>query len=88
MSPEEEAHAQQLLADQAAVADIESEGVPTTDEHGRTWYDTRPMLDPREVPDQVADMARLAINYALQRGLASPHPVHSYLLRITHGRAL
>jgi hypothetical protein len=88
MSPEAFAQAQQLLADQAAVADIECEGVPTTDEHGRTWYDTRPMLDPREVPEQVADMARLAIGYALHRGLASPHPAHAHLLRITNWRAL
>lgn len=35
------------LADRAVVADIEGEGIPQTDEHGRTWYDTRPMLDPR-----------------------------------------
>jgi hypothetical protein len=83
MSPEEFERAQRLLADQAAVADIECEGTATTDEHGRTWYDTRPMLDPREVPDVVADMARVAIAYALHRGLASPHPAHSYLLRIT-----
>lgn len=89
MNPEEFARAQQLLADQAAVADIETGGVATVDQHGRTWLDTRHMLDPREAPDQVIDMARIAIGYALHRGLASPHPVHSYLLRITTaGRAL
>ncbi len=71
------------LADRAVVADIESEGHPHTDEHGRKWYDTRPMLDERELPPDFVEMNRQALDYAHQRGLVSPHPEHAHLVRIT-----
>jgi hypothetical protein len=71
------------LADRAVVSDIEAEAAPQTDEHGRKWYDTRPMLDPRELPDDFVEMNRQALEYAHQRGLVSPHPQHAHLVRIT-----
>lgn len=76
------------LADRASVADIECHGVQVHT-HGQRWYDTRPMLDRHEYCDQSIDMARQAIDYALQRGLVEPHPGQPHLLRITDkGRAL
>lgn len=86
MSPIQAADLAHRLADAKVLDDIRKPALATTDEHGRTWYDTRPMLDPREVPDDVAEMARQAIDYALHRGLVIPHPTASYLLRITTTR--
>ena len=71
------------LADRAVVADIETEGIAQTDEHARKWYDTRPMLDPRELPDDFVEMNRQALDYAHQRGLVSRHPQHAYLVRVS-----
>jgi hypothetical protein len=75
------------IADRAVVCDIESEGHLQTDEHGRRWYDTRPMLDPREQPSDFIEMAKQALSYALDRGLVFPHPAHVYLVRITNAQA-
>lgn len=89
LTPIQAAELAHLLADRAVVCDIESESYTLVDPQGVTWYDTRPMRDPREVPDDFAEMARQAIDYALHRGLVAPHPQHAYLLRITpSGRAL
>lgn len=75
------------LADRAVVTDIESDGIAQTDEHGRKWYDTRPMLDEREMPADFVEMNRQALEYAQQRGLVIPHPQHSYLVRVTKALA-
>ena len=75
------------LADRAVITDIESAAHSQTDDHGRRWYDTRPMLDQREYPDDVVEMNRQALDYAHQRGLVSPHPQHSYLVRVTKALA-
>jgi hypothetical protein len=71
------------LADRACIADIETEAIAQTDAQGRKWHDTRPMLDPREMPDDCVEMNRQALDYARQRGLISPHPQHAHLVRIT-----
>lgn len=70
------------IADQSVLCDIESNALPFTDAQGVAWHDTSTMLDPREQPDAVIDMAREAIDYALNRGLVRPHPQHAHLLRI------
>lgn len=70
-----------LIADRAVVSDIESEG-HRVQLDGRTWYDTRPMTDPREHATPVIDMAFEAITYAVARRLASVHPQRPYLLSI------
>ena len=75
------------LADRACISDIETEAIAHTDEHGRKWHDTRPMLDPREMPDDFIEMNRQALDYAHQRGLISPHPQHAHLVRITKAGA-
>jgi hypothetical protein len=71
------------LADRACIADIETEAIAQTDAQGRKWHDTRPMLDPREMPDDCVEMNRQALAYAHERGLISPHPQHAHLVRIT-----
>jgi hypothetical protein len=71
------------LADRACIADIETEAIAHTDEQGHKWHDTRPMLDPREMPDDFIEMNRQALDYAHERGLISPHPQHAHLVRIT-----
>ncbi|HMR68859.1 MAG TPA: hypothetical protein PKA84_01370 [Rubrivivax sp.] len=72
------------LADEAAVADIESDALLVRGDPSLPaglWYDIRPLVDPREVPPEVGDMARGAIDYALMRGLVIAHPTAPYLLR-------
>jgi hypothetical protein len=67
------------LADRAVVADIGSE-CPRLEADGRSWFDTRPMTDPREHAPSVVDMANTAICYAIARQLVGIHPQRPYLL--------
>lgn len=69
------------IADRAVLADIECEGVAEHME-GHRWYDTRPMLDPRERPDDMIEMAAQAIDYAVQRGLVERHHRCGHLVRV------
>lgn len=69
------------IADRAVLADIECEAVAEHIE-GQRWYDTRPMLDPRERPADFIEMARQAIEYAVQRGLVERHHRSAYLVRV------
>lgn len=77
----------QALADRAVIADIECAAIAETDAQGRRWHDTRPMLDPREQPDVCIEMTLQALSYAHERGLISPHPQHSHLVRIVNEAA-
>lgn len=84
MTPIQLAELAHQLADRACICDIECDAWQTDDEMGGPhWYDTRPMLDPRETCDDSIEMARQALQYAHERGLISPHPIHSHLVRIT-----
>lgn len=70
------------IANRAVVADIETACVLVAlDEPGR-WYDTRPMLDPREHSPQAIDMATQALAYAVYVGLAKHHSTLPHLVRI------
>lgn len=69
------------LANQAVISDIESEAAKVM-QYGLTWYDIRPMLDPREHTSQVIDMAGLALGYALSSGLVVRHPEQEHLVRV------
>lgn len=69
-----------LIADAAAVSDIET-GAATVADDPR-WYDVRPMLDEREHSPQVIDMATEMLAYAEQRGLIQRHQVEPHLVRI------
>jgi hypothetical protein len=69
------------IADAAVLADIRSFGVMVF-EHQLAWYDVRPMLDQRERSLQCVDMATMALQYALVRGLVRRHSQHAHLVRI------
>lgn len=71
-----------LIADRAAVADIESNAHAVRLETVR-WYDVRPMLDEREQSPEGVDMNREALDYALMRGLIVRHHADAHLVRIT-----
>lgn len=70
-----------LIADRAAVADIES-NAPATVLYTQRWYDVRPLLDEREYSAPCVDMNRESLDYALMRGLIARHPEHAHLVRI------
>ena len=70
------------LADQYVIEVITGDGV-AEDIAGRRWYDTRPMLDEREVSGPSIDKARELLAYAHERGLISPHPEQPHLVRVT-----
>jgi hypothetical protein len=77
---------QQRIADEAAIADIETacpQGQARDDVYELRWRDTRPMLDPREAPNAVLDMAERTLMYAEWRGLIVRCPGHPHLVRIT-----
>ncbi len=69
------------LADAAAVSDIRCNGIPQLIDD-QTWYDTRAMLDEREVSPHGRDLAAVAIEHALDRRLAERHLHYPHLLRI------
>lgn len=78
------------IANRAVISDIECncvrlENVPT----GRPWFDTRPMVDPREHAPESLDMATQALAYAEASGLIERNPQYRHLVRITAaGRAV
>ena len=71
------------IADRASVSDIELHATPLM-LHGVTWYDTRPMLDPREHCDDALQMAAEAIEYAVARRLVTRHDEQPHLVRVAH----
>lgn len=70
------------IARQSVVADIECNANRTKLE-GTVYWDTRPMLDPREHAPEALDMALQALDFAVLSGLAVRHQDKPYLLRIT-----
>lgn len=77
------------LANCHVVADIQTNCVPVRQADGQLWYDTRPMLDPREHCAQVLDMATQALAYAQASGLIERAPQAPHLVRLTAaGRAV
>ncbi len=70
------------IANRAVISDIETEGVRVDLGDGQRWYDTRPMLDPRErCPDSI-EMATQALDYAEKSGLVHRHADQRFLLRL------
>lgn len=67
------------IATRAVITDIESYCV----QYANGWWDTRPMLDPREHAPEAIDMAREAIDYAISAHIAVRHPMQPHLVRIT-----
>ena len=52
---------------------IESECYPVR-VGGQCWYDTRPMLNPHELPPELLDMNTEILDLALTAGLIARHP--------------
>ena len=71
-----------LLAARAVVTDIETEAWRVDGPDGTTWWNVTPMVDPQEQPPEFADMARLAIDYALAVGICAAHPTRAHHLRV------
>lgn len=74
-------HMAYTLADRACICDIESNAIDTL-VSGQRWLDIRAMTDPREMPDEVIEMNRQALDYAEQRALFTRHPIYAHLVRI------
>ena len=70
-----------LLADRACVVDIEANCLPACAD-GRSWWDTRSLLDRNEQPDECIDMFAQALEYAAERNLFTRHPTQPHLVRI------
>lgn len=76
-----------LLANAAVLSDIRRHCVrvdlPAAPYSGE-WFDTRPMLDPREHRPQNVDMATTALQWANDTGLVHRHPLHAHLVCVPH----
>lgn len=70
------------LGNAAVVDTVRSEGVRVQIPDAGDWFDTRPMLDPREHSPQVTDMAAEALSYGEAAGLLCRHSVHRHLVRV------
>lgn len=76
------------LANQLATADIECHGhLVATDDPGK-WYDTRPMLDPREHAPEALELMAKALAFALASGAARRHSTLPHLVRVNTGSGL
>jgi hypothetical protein len=71
------------IAAQAVAADIETGCVRVDLGDGHRWYDTRPMLDPREHAPDVVEMSHQALQWAEAEGVVQRHPEQRHLARIT-----
>jgi hypothetical protein len=49
---------------------------------GQAWYDTRPMLDPRERSLESLDYCGLVLEHAETAGLLHRHPTQRYMVRL------
>ena len=72
------------IGNRAVIETIESEGVRVQLPEPGRWYDTRPMLDPREHSHEVIDMAAEAISYGEAAGLVRRHSAQRHLLCIVY----
>ena len=69
------------LAGMYVIAEIET-ACDRVKRNGESWWDTRVMLDPRELPDDFVEMNRQSLQYAYLRGLIAWHPDEPRLVRI------
>jgi hypothetical protein len=70
------------IGNQAVIETVECEAVRVQLPEPGRWYDTRPMLDPREHAPQVIDMAAEALSYGETAGLLRRHTAHRHLVCI------
>lgn len=74
------------LAERAVAADVELHAAAASTDDGRKWYDTRPMVDPREHCPECVDMAREALEYGLKCGVLIQHQTFAWLVRVDQQR--
>ena len=74
------------IAKLAVVSDVKCGAPCVTLGDGVRWYDTRPMLDPREQPPEWIDMASQAIAFGLASNALAQHPGQAHLVRIVKQR--
>lgn len=60
----------------------EADHAPTVDADGRTWFDVRPLVDPRERSAHQIDIATEALELGTATGLLARHPEHQHLVRM------
>ncbi len=49
---------------------------------GERWWDTRPLLDTREQPQECIDMAVQALDYGISTGMLQQHPTMPHIVRM------
>lgn len=57
-------------------------GMPVAADAPGFWYDTRPMLDPRESSPETIDLLTEYLDYAIECGLARRHTQLPHLVRL------
>lgn len=70
------------IAAEAVITDIEGECPRVRDTSGVLWYDTRPMLDPREHSPEIVDLHTGRLAYALAARVAERHESMPHLVRV------
>jgi hypothetical protein len=70
------------LAVMYVVADVEENCPRVNMPEGGRWFDTRPMLDPREHASPVIDMAVDALRFGEQAEALVRHHQHRHLVRV------
>lgn len=60
----------------------EADHAPTVDADGRTWFDVRPLTDPRERSAHQIDIAQEALDLGTATGLLARHPEQPHLVRL------
>jgi hypothetical protein len=80
MSDLTRADASRLLG--AMLADY-ADLIPAVDLEGHRWFDTRPLIDPRERSEHELDIAREALDLGTSTGLLARHFEHPHLVRVT-----
>lgn len=70
------------IARRAVVEDVECYAVRVQLSEPGRWYDTRPMVDPRELSPECVDLAAEALQFGQAVGALVRHPEQQHLVRV------
>ena len=73
------------IANETILCAIADHCVMARDEDGRMAFDTRPMLDPREVKPATLDLHAEMLSYGEAAGLLQRHAKQRHLVRMVRG---
>lgn len=73
------------IANETIICAIADHCVVDRDEAGRVHFDTRPMLDPREVKPATLDLHAEMLSYGEAAGLLQRHATQRHLVRMVRG---